>query len=334
MIRAGVVGFGKMGLLHAGILNSLPGCKVVAVTEKEKLLNKLVSKFIPDVAFYTNVCEMIEKNDLDCIHVTTPISTHAPIIRDVFSTKDDIAIFVEKPLATDYPEAKQLVDMVSRLGVKSMVGFQKRFSPGFMRAKSLLEQGAIGQPISFNACYYYSSTFHSAKGWRQRKGEGGVLLDLGPHLLDLLVWYFGKPLALIGHAWPVRSVGVDDVASGSLQFESGLAGKFEISWCVEGYRLPEMSLLIEGTNGRLRVTDDYLKLRLDTTIFGMPAGDHLFRKPDLYNGVDFLIGEPEYCLEDKHFLDSLLKGKMPEPDFRAGMIVNDLIDDFVRGHPL
>ena len=321
-------------MLHAGILNSLQGCKVVAVAEKEKLLNRLVSKFIPDVDFCTDVTEMIEKHDLDCIYVTTPISTHAPIIRDIVSARDDIALFVEKPLATNYPEAKQLVDMVSRLGINSMVGFQKRFSPGFVRAKSLLEQGVIGRPISFDAYYYYSSTFRSAKGWRQKEGEGGVLLDLGPHLLDLLVWYFGKPLALTGHAWPVRSIGVDDVASGSLQFESGLAGKFEISWCVEGYRLPEMGVLIEGTNGRLRVTDDYLKLSLNTAIFGMPAGDHLFRKPDLYSGVDFLIGEPEYCIEDKHFLNSLLKAKSPEPDFRAGMIVNNLIDGFIRRHPL
>ena len=326
-VKVGIVGLGKMGLLHAGILNALPESSVSSIAEKEGTLSKFAKKLLPGVRFYSNVGDMLCHEELDAVYVTTPISSHLPIMEHIVSSEKKPGVFVEKPLAGNYRDASRLHGLASSRGLLSMVGFQKRFSPIFQRARSMLAEGILGEVTSFAAYSYVSGMFSEGKGWRFKAGQGGALLDLGPHLIDLLMWYFGEPIDIKGSTRSTYSKEVDDSAQGTLRFRTGLVGSFDVSWSVEGYRLPEIGISVTGRNGMLRVTDDYLKVELSSESAGMKAGKHHFQKPEFNSGVDFLIGDPEYCIEDRYFIECILHHKFPEPDFLAGSKVNMIVDE-------
>ena len=315
-----------MGILHAGILNALERSKVVAITESEGLLRRYAGKLLPGLAFYSSVGEMLASEDLDAVYVTTPIITHLTIIEDIVKSGADVAIFVEKPLANTFQDAKRMLDMAETHGLKTMVGFQKRFSPIFEKARQTLLSGDLGEMTSFSSYSYVTGVLSAGKGWRLKPGQGGALLDLGPHLLDLLLWYFGEPTNVEGTVRFVHSAEVDDGAEGTLSFGPALTGTFDVSWSKQGYRLPEIGIEMTGKNGKLRVTDDYLTFELYSDGSVMRAGKYHFRKPEFANGVDFLIGDPEYCTEDKYFIECISKRVAPKPDSRDGLMVNSVIE--------
>jgi len=74
-----IVGLGKMGLLHAGIFNSLKDVQITAIAEKEKLISNLIKKSSLGVQVYEKYESMLDSNNFDLVCITTPISTHLPI---------------------------------------------------------------------------------------------------------------------------------------------------------------------------------------------------------------------------------------------------------------
>jgi predicted dehydrogenase len=325
-MKFGIVGLGKMGILHAAILNALPSSVVTSIAEREDTLVRFAKKLVPNVQFYRSIHDMLaEEDDLDAIYVTTPISSHRPLIEAISSSNREPGVFVEKPLAGSYADAIAIANHSTRFGDRCMVGFQKRFSPVFRRGKSLLDDGVLDELISFKSYSYVSGVFSEGTGWRQRAGQGGALLDLGSHLIDTLVWYFGRPTFVKGNTGSLYSKEVDDYASGLLEFDSGVKGDFDVSWSKEGYRLPETGIEIVGKNGKMTVNDDYLKLDLRSNALGLSAGKHLIRKPELNMSVDFLVGDAEYCLEDRYYRDCLENKNSPIPGFADGVIVNEII---------
>jgi predicted dehydrogenase len=119
----------------------------------------------------------------------------------------------------------------------------------------------------------------------------------------------------------------DDYVNAEFEFSSGLLGSMEVSWSIRNYRLPELSMEIHGRDGSLIVNDDFLKLYRDRETSGIVSGENqTFFKVSVNPSIEFLIGDPEYTLEDKEFLDSVEKGRKTSVDFRIATQVNGLID--------
>ncbi len=327
MTSIGVVGLGKMGILHAGILNALPDTKVVAITEKEGMIRRAAKKLLPNISFYDNVAEMVERHDLEAIYVTTPIVSHLSIVDDLSKSGKKVALFIEKPLAGNLKDSKEILAKASSLGSVNMVGFQKRFAPQFQRVKQLLENKALGELFFFKGYSFVSGVFSKGSGWRFAKGQGGSLLDLGSHLIDLVQWYFGEPSSLTASERSMYSEEVEDFSHAAFNFNSGLIGHIDVSWSVAGYRLPETQLEIHGSNGVIVVNDDALRISINKDVPNVNSlGTHNLRKPDFTPGVDFLLGDPEYCLEDKYFIGCIKSGKVPDPGLDAGLKVNKVAE--------
>jgi predicted dehydrogenase len=318
-----IIGLGKMGILHSGILNSIPGTRVRAICEKESYLVKAGRALLPrSVSFYTNYLEMIEKEDLDAVYITTPINTHVPMIVDVARANEHISLFVEKPLAASSQAAKEACDAVANSRGVHAVGFQKRFSPVFIRAKELLTEGGLGDLMFFRSYSYSSDVLREGSGWRFSKGSGGVLLDLAPHLLDLLIWFFDEPEAVTAVKRRIYSREVDDYVHAALSFKSGLKGYVDTCWSMRAYRLPEVVVEVYGKHGALTVTDDFVRIATEKERNGI----QLMYKSSFDNSVPFLLADPEYTKENQNFLACLEKKNMPECNFLEAAKVNRLIE--------
>jgi predicted dehydrogenase len=194
-------------------------------------------------------------------------------------------------------------------------------------AKYLLEKRAIGR-LQFMRCYSYASDiFRKGSGWRFKKGTGGVLLDLGPHLLDLLLWYFGEPEVISAIEQSYYSSEVEDYVHAVFRFGADFVGSFDVSWSKRHYRLPEISIEVQGTAGSLSVCDDYVRIQADKSVEGViEAGSKTFQRAAFDTGVQFLLADPEYTVEDIHFLDAVQNRTKVEPDFQTAAEVSQLID--------
>jgi predicted dehydrogenase len=319
-----------MGVLHAGILNSMSDCRVKAICEKEGLLVRLAKNLVPKtIAFYSDHVKMVENEELDAVFIATPIDTHVPIAVDLVRTDNELSLFVEKPLASSGDQARIACEAVSKLRGIHMVGFQKRFSPVFQRAKEFIENGAVGDLMFFRAYSFSSDVLREGQSWRFRSGTGGVLLDLAPHLLDILLYLFGEPESVSAVKRRLHSSQVDDYVHAIMSFKSGLKGHLDASWSVPRFRLPELSIEVYGDLGTLTLTDDFVRLEVDKTGIGSRPVQ-VYYKQSFDTSVSFLLADPEYTKEDEAFLHGMKERALPELNFFEAAKVNKIIDRIIE----
>lgn len=317
-VRVAVVGLGKMGLLHASILNTMPNVEIVALCDKSWVLSKLAKKLFKTAEVVNDVARLTDLS-VNSVYVTTPISSHYAIIKTLISRRIAENIFVEKTLASSWDMAKELCELTQNFHGATMVGFMKRFSVTFRKAKSILDQEVLGKIRSFEA-YAFSSDFSKAQqGSKKSTLRGGVLRDLGSHVIDLAVWFFGE---FEVHSASLESI-IDESSEDSANFEvakAGLKGQFSISWCIDKYRMPSFGVSVVGSKGIMKVDDYSLNLDLNN------GAIHRWFKQDLDDSVNFLLGEPEYYRENEAFVKSILSGGRVEPSFETASRTDYIID--------
>lgn len=319
-LRIGIVGIGKMGLVHSGILNVLQDVELVAMCEKNNMIRRFAKKLFKNLDVVDGL-DKLEGFDLDAVYVTTPIPSHFSVAKAILENKISRNLFCEKTLAQTYAESKQLADLAQGLRSITMVGYLRRFCVTFNKARELLREYAVGKVESFEA-YAYSSDFLGLEK-AQTFSRGGVLADLGCHAIDLAFWLFGANLNVSS----TESKSSDQTRN-SVSFGvegSELVGEFDASWCKEDYRMPEVGFLIKGSKGKLLVNDDQVKLEPEN---GAPSK---WYRHDLNDNVPFWLGLPEYYREDLHFVKSLVGETKAEPDFFSAAKVDKIIDDVVGG---
>ncbi|MER7695689.1 Gfo/Idh/MocA family oxidoreductase [Streptomyces sp. NPDC096095] len=146
---------------------------------------------------FTDIRALLEDVRPDFAIVAVPRHVGQKVIETCAAA--GVHVMKEKPFATGPAEAAELVALCDKSGIELMVTVQRRFHPVYTAAVQLLEQ--IGRPYLVEGRY----TFHCADpaaGWRGRASlaGGGALMDMGCHLIDLLIWYLGLP----DRSWPTR----------------------------------------------------------------------------------------------------------------------------------
>jgi predicted dehydrogenase len=319
-LKVGVVGLGKMGLLHTSLLSVMNNIQLTALCDKSWLMRKIAKSTLKGPLVTDKLNEM-SKLGLDVVYVTTPIPSHYSIIKEIYANDIACNVFVEKTLSSTYFQSQELSRLAEISKGHTMVGYMKRFSVTFSKVKELLDQGLLGSLVSFDA-YAYSSDFFGIQRDSVSGARGGVLEDLGSHVIDLALWFFDDLLSSI------RVSSSTNPKSDSVLFEvvgsKDFIGKFNISWVKEGYRMPEFGLVIRGTEGTIKVDDNKLVFTIDN------AQSNTWYRQDLDDHVSFLLGESEYFRENFHFINSIISNGKSEPSFKTSTKVDYLLEQ-VRG---
>lgn len=315
-LKVGVVGLGKMGLLHASILNVMPNVQLAALCDKSWLMRKLAKSTLKELLVTDKLEEMSNLN-LDVVYVTTPIPSHYGIVKDIYVKDIARNVFVEKTLTSKYTQSEDLCSLAENSKGHTMVGYMKRFSVTFQKAKELLDQGVLGSLVSFDA-YAYSSDFFGVQRDSVSSARSGVLEDLGSHVSDLALWFFEDLFSSISVSSAIAqkhdSINFEVVCSNNFK------GKFDISWVKEGYRMPEFQLVIHGTKGIIKVDDNELVFALNN------EQTRIWHRQDLDDHVTFFLGESEYFRENDHFIKSIIVNNMSEPSFQTAKKVDFLLE--------
>ena len=194
MIRIGLVGAGRMGKVHFDAYKSIPGVKVVAASDVDienarKRLND------PDVAFYTDLDLMLEKENLDIIDICTPTYLHAE--HAVKSLNKGIHTICEKPISLTVDKAQEIVDAAKKNNVFFMVAQVIRFWPEYVYLKKVYDEGTYGKLNQVLFTRIGEMTKTSWQDWMRDIDKSGMApIDLHIHDVDFILHLLGKPKAV------------------------------------------------------------------------------------------------------------------------------------------
>ncbi len=227
-LRAGVIGVGTFGSLHARIYAELESTDLVAVADiQAEKTQHFAAQY--GAKGYADYNELLEKVDLDIVSVCTSDELHLePALAAAAAGKH---ILVEKPLAVNVPDCDTMIQAAENAGVKLMVGQILRFDPRYYAARQAIADGQIGAPVHFFA--RRNNLLKSAK----RLGKHtSVLFFLGIHDIDFINWCAESKVERV-YAESVSRVLKDmDTADSYLaliKFQDGTIASLEVSWILQ-----------------------------------------------------------------------------------------------------
>lgn len=321
MFSVGIVGFGKMGMLHGALMNGSGKAKITAICDKSFIMRFGFKRFYKGVKCYKNLDSMLNSNDLDAVIISTPSFNH--VESTMKAIEKGCAVFVEKPLASNYKSAEDLSKFAQSHDGRIQVGFCNRFAPTISYGRKLLKDGVIGSVKSVDACTFISDVLEKHSGWRYKKAisGGGVLMDFGIHMIDLLLWYFGDVKDVCSVTKKLYSEEVEDELQSEIQFASGVNAHFETSWSKENYRKSYIRIEITGSEGKLIITDQTVNIYNKQ---GEMTGDLTY--PDLYGGAYMDIGGVLYSKQMEAFFDLLYNGTTSGSTLEEAVYVQKIVD--------
>ena len=213
--------------------------------------------------------ELLSRKDIDIVTISTPNIFHKDNILAALAAGKHV--YVDKPLAASYAEATEVTAAWKKSGVIAQVAHQFRFYPAVIRAKQLINEGRIGNIMSFHGAYLHSGSIAKDKpiGWKQDKamGGGGVLFDLGSHILDLLrslLGDFSEIFASTRVLYPERpnakgemvKISADDSAWILCKLPDGAEGMVEASKIYTGTN-DDFRFEIYGDKGAVRFDSNF-----------------------------------------------------------------------------
>lgn len=305
MKKIGVIGFGKMGMLHAGIINAFQDSKIVSISESSDFIRNAAKSVMPQVSFYQEHKDMISNEQLDGIVICTPVNKHAEMMNLCF--QNNISMLVEKPLCRKLDELDfTLVDLIQR-EISLITGYCLTFKDTFVKLKELLSKNIIGEVLWVKGLINVQQIFKQSSNWQYNKetAGGGVMIGLASHLISVLVFLFGKENKVLAITKRFFSKDVEDIGLALIRFENNIICSIESSWSKYNFRLPRAAIEINGEFGQILVDQTELRVYLKEARCGLSGGWTRFSQADLFKGVEFDIGGPEYTKQDRFFIDSI-----------------------------
>jgi scyllo-inositol 2-dehydrogenase (NADP+) len=194
MIRVGIVGFG-MGarVFHAPLASSVAGLELAAVVERTT--NNAAQRY-PGIATYRSLDALLADASLDLIVVSTPSGTHFEIARQILDAGKNV--IVDKPMSATSAEIAQLIQLAAARHVFLIPFHNRRWDSDFQTIQKLLHEDSLGRLVFLESRFdRWRIAPPTARLWKEDPSlGGGVLLDLGTHLVDQALVLFGKPEAV------------------------------------------------------------------------------------------------------------------------------------------
>lgn len=283
MTRIAVIGLGGVAqLVHLPILSKSKDTKIVAVSEVNKSrLNIVADKFGISERFQ-DYRKMLEQVEFDAAFICTPTSTHKQIAIDCLQAQRHV--FIEKPIARKYDEAKEINDIAKKSKWKAMVGMNQRFRPDAMLMKSIFTSNEFGELFYINGSW--SRKQSSREKWILKKNEagGGVLLDLGVVLLDFALWLLDYPVitSVSAQHFSHNTKEVEDSAVTFIRCKNSAIINLEVSWTNYSEK-EKLDVSAYGTGGNVflnpfraykKVEDEYI----DYTLSQVKANKDMIRR--------------------------------------------------------
>lgn len=278
-----VIGTGFWGKNHARVYKELDSTELIAVCDiNPERAKKIADQF--DVKPYVNTSKLLKNQNIDAVSICTWSTKLAKEAQKALKKKKHV--LVEKPMATDSNQAKNLIETAQENSVCLTVGFLMRFIPGLKKIKEAVSEKKIGDLVCANA--------KRVSQWPERIGDVGVVKDTAIHDIDIMKYITNEdPVAVYAKTGNMKHKKFEDYAQIMLTYQDGKSAFIESNWLTP-YKTRK--LVITGSEAIMKL--DYITQEL------------WIEKKKKTIQPKFNFKEP-LKLELQHFANCILKNKKP-----------------------
>jgi len=208
----------------------------------------------PGVQVFTSIEDALQSSLIDAVYVASPVFLHAP--QTIACLKAGKHVLCEKPTAMNYREAQSMVAAAHSNSKLFAVAYYRRLFPKLLRAKQLIAEGAIGQPVEAEAnCHSWLSADgpDRVRNWMldPAMAGGGPLYDIACHRIDAMNFLFGEPSRATGFlSNAVHPLAVEDSATVLIQYAGGIHATVDARW---NSRVKRDQFRVIGTDGEMNL---------------------------------------------------------------------------------
>ena len=237
-VKLGLIGLGYIGKVHLLNCLKLREAQLVAVADvSPKALN--MAKKMGVAKIYQDCHELLQDSEIDAVIIALPTYLHAECAK--IAAENHKHVLLEKPLARNVNEGKEILSTTKKYGVKLMIGHSARFNASYMNLKKEIESGKLGDIQVAYAINVSSGPFvHRSEAgapkpvpewwWKKDLTGGGVLIDLGSHMINLTRWFFGDVLDAKSYLGYRYNLELEDYAICVLKFKGGQVAIINVGW--------------------------------------------------------------------------------------------------------
>jgi UDP-N-acetyl-2-amino-2-deoxyglucuronate dehydrogenase len=223
-IGVGILGAGMVARYHQQATAACAdlGVRLVGVGHPEPARGQAIAAAFG--APRMDPAALLAHPEVDIISICTPSGNHAA--EAIAAAQAGKHVLVEKPMALTLADADRMIAVARQAGVRLGVVLQRRTEPAFQQLRAAVAKGELGG-LTLGVVtmpYHRPQSYYEQAGWRGTWGAdgGGVLMNQGIHLIDLLVWLMGDPVAVQAEAATLRrAIEVEDTLAATLRFASG-----------------------------------------------------------------------------------------------------------------
>jgi predicted dehydrogenase len=202
----------------------------------------------PGAVAFTDLGEALRDPEIDAVYVASPVAMHAK--QTIASLRAGKHVLCEKPVALDFAQAESMAAVARESGRLLGIAYYRRLYPKLMRARQLIAEGAIGQPVLVEA-NYHGWLESPERGWLKDPAlaGGGPLYDVGSHRIDACNFLFGKPLratGLLSNA--LHALAVEDSATTLIEYAGGVHAVVDVRW---NSRIQRDQFRVVGVEGEI-----------------------------------------------------------------------------------
>jgi len=313
-LKIGVVGLGWVAGAHIETFKNVKGAKVTAVCSRRKLDPKEVEKkYGLPLKVYNDLDAMLADKSVDAVDICTEHPLHPE--QTIAAAKAGKHVVIEKPIAISWKDAKAMREAIQKAKVKSCVCFEVRYSAHFQMAKSVVDEGLLGELHYGEVDYYHGiGPWYGQFGWNVKKNQGGSsLLTAGCHALDALLLLMNEEVEEVT-SYATRSKSpifkpyeYDTTSVTILKFKGGKLGKVaSVVDCIQPYYFHCHLVGSEGSMLDNKIHSNKIK--------GLYKGKWSELSTHLIDSGD--VKDHPYQPQFQAFVDAVLAGKkMPLTDF-------------------
>lgn len=263
-IRTGIIGFGLSGrVFHAPFIDTVEGYELTKISTANQERQKNAKEIYPSTEIVPDAKDIINDPNIDLVIVTSPNTEHFPLSKEALLAGKHVV--VEKPFTVNVSEADELIEIALKQKKILTVYHNRRFTSDTRTVKKLLENDLLGEIVDYESHFdRYRSEPRPKGAWREEPLPGsGIFYDLGSHLIDQVLWFFGMPEAVTAEINSQRPwAKQDDHFDVRLHYPNFTATLKSSMLC----RIPGPTYLLHGRNG------SFVKYGLDVQEATLDAG--------------------------------------------------------------
>jgi scyllo-inositol 2-dehydrogenase (NADP+) len=225
-LRVAIIGYGLAGaVFHAPLISSTPGYEIRAIVTTNQGRRAAAERDFPHASILSSADEIWhDPSRYDLVIIATSNRSHASL--GLAAIESGLPVVIDKPIAVTVDDAHRLITAATERAIPLTIFQNRRWDGDFMTVRSIIERDLLGPIVRYESRFERYRPVPRAGAWRESPDPeegGGLLLDLGSHLIDGALVLFGRPLDVYAEVGTYRpGAAVDDDSFVALRFAGGI----------------------------------------------------------------------------------------------------------------